>query len=81
MITDRKVMCCSCLMLKEVTMHSEKCSIHFYVNKCGFKIVLFFNKAYRYVGWVSSYMIFVTNIPFFNNGIAFKQIAVSDDAA
>ncbi|MGM9738245.1 MAG: GNAT family N-acetyltransferase [Candidatus Cryptobacteroides sp.] len=30
-----------------VTPYFEKRNIHFYVNKCGFKIVEFFNKAHR----------------------------------
>lgn len=30
-----------------ITPYFEKRNIHFYVNKCGFKIVEFFNKAHR----------------------------------
>ena len=30
-----------------ITPYFEKRDIHFYVNKCGFKIVEFFNKAHR----------------------------------
>ena len=29
------------------TPYSERCDIHFYVNKCGFKIVDFFNAPHR----------------------------------
>ena len=30
-----------------ITPYFEKRNIHFYVNKCGFKIVEFFNKAHQ----------------------------------
>lgn len=33
-----------------ITPYFEKRNIHFYINKCGFKIVEFFNKAHREEG-------------------------------
>ncbi len=30
-----------------ITPYFEKRNIHFYINKCGFKIVEFFNKAHH----------------------------------
>ena len=35
------------LVLRLVTPYYEKRNIHFYVNKCGFKIVEFYNKAHQ----------------------------------
>lgn len=33
-----------------ITPYFEKRNIHFYINKCGFKIVEFFNKAHHEPG-------------------------------
>ena len=37
-----------------ITPYFEKRNIHFYVNKCGFRIVEFFNKAHRHPEWTPS---------------------------
>lgn len=41
-----------------ITPYFEKRNIHFYVNKCGFKIVEFFNKSHRHPEWNSNAMDF-----------------------
>lgn len=50
-----------------VTPYFEKRNIHFYVNKCGFKIVEFFNKAHREAGRP------ISGLPFHDEYFVFEK--------